>query len=62
MRPMLDGENIRVHLSVKTRMDLASEPEGGKYEPKTRFDHTQTLNGLIDSVTTLPMTSWTCNM
>lgn len=39
VRPMRDGEKIRVHRSVKTRMDLASELEGGKYEPKARFDH-----------------------
>jgi hypothetical protein len=39
LRPMQDGENIRVHRSVKTRIDLGSELESGKYEPRGRFDH-----------------------
>jgi len=39
LRPTRDGEKICVHRSVKIRMDLGFEVEGGKYNPKARFDH-----------------------
>ena len=38
LRPRRD-ERILVHRSVKTRMDLGSESEGRKYEPKAKFDY-----------------------